>query len=99
MMDRFGLGEGSLVAELASNDGYLLQYFQQAGVPVLGIEPAANVAAVAQENGIEIGPGFSSPNFFGTAGRASAYARFGGATNFGIRYWDPWMPGGSSATS
>ncbi|WP_147918517.1 class I SAM-dependent methyltransferase [Ruania zhangjianzhongii] len=41
------LGPDSLVVELASNDGYLLQYFVQAGVPVLGIEPAANVAKVA----------------------------------------------------
>jgi len=53
MMERFGLGKGSLVAELASNDGYLLQYFKEAGVPVLGIEPAANVAKVAEEKGVE----------------------------------------------
>lgn len=44
-----GLGRDSLVVEVASNDGYLLQYFQAAGVPVLGIEPAANIARVAQE--------------------------------------------------
>ncbi len=50
---------------------------------------------LTQENGIEIGPSFSSPNFLGWAGRASAYARFGGATNFGVRYWDPWVPGKS----
>ncbi len=42
------LGADSLVVEVASNDGYLLQYFRQAGVPVLGIEPAANIAAVAE---------------------------------------------------
>jgi len=48
-----GLGAGHLVVEIASNDGYLLQYFKQAGVPVLGIEPAANIARVAeQERGI-----------------------------------------------
>lgn len=48
-----GLGPDSLVIEIASNDGYLLQYFKQAGVPVLGIEPAANIAAVAEaERGI-----------------------------------------------
>ena len=48
-----GLGEHSLVVEVASNDGYLLQYYAEAGVPVLGIEPAANVAAVAEsERGI-----------------------------------------------
>ena len=42
----------SQVVEIASNDGYLLQYFVERGVPVLGIEPAANVAAVAEESGI-----------------------------------------------
>src|SRR6202011_1065204 len=47
------LGPESLVVEIASNDGYLLQYYQQAGVPVLGIEPARNVAKVAvDERGI-----------------------------------------------
>ena len=49
---RFELTAKSQVIEVASNDGYLLQYFQQLGVQVLGIEPAANVAAVAQESGI-----------------------------------------------
>ncbi len=49
---RFGLGPASRVIEIASNDGYLLQYFQQAGVPVLGVEPTANTAAAAQEKGI-----------------------------------------------
>src|SRR4051794_7258266 len=49
MVGRFGLDESSHVVELASNDGYLLQYFQDRGVPVLGVEPAANVAQVAQE--------------------------------------------------
>jgi hypothetical protein len=48
-IDRFGLGGGSHVVELASNDGYLLQYFADRGVPVLGVEPAANVAKVAEE--------------------------------------------------
>ena len=52
MVPRFGLDAGSLVVELASNDGYLLQYFKRAGVPVLGIEPTANTAAVAIGNGI-----------------------------------------------
>lgn len=47
-----GLGPDSLVVELASNDGYLLQYFVEAGVPVLGIEPAANVAEVARGKGV-----------------------------------------------
>jgi SAM-dependent methyltransferase len=50
---RLALGPESQVIEIASNDGYLLQYFREAGVPVLGIEPAANVGAVAREKGIE----------------------------------------------
>lgn len=52
MIRRFGLGAGSFVTEVASNDGYLLQYFVRRGVPVLGIEPAANVAKTAIEKGI-----------------------------------------------
>jgi hypothetical protein len=52
MIDRFALNSTSRVIELASNDGYLLQYFVQAGVPALGIEPAANVAAVAEAKGV-----------------------------------------------
>ncbi|HSK36859.1 MAG TPA: class I SAM-dependent methyltransferase, partial [Actinomycetota bacterium] len=50
--DRLGLGPDSLVVELASNDGYLLQHFVARGVPVLGIEPAVNVAAAAEERGV-----------------------------------------------
>jgi SAM-dependent methyltransferase len=49
---RFGLGSSSLAVELASNDGYLLQYFVKKGIPVLGVEPAANVAKVAEEKGV-----------------------------------------------
>jgi SAM-dependent methyltransferase len=52
MVGRFGLDHSSHVVELASNDGYLLQYFHERGVPVLGIEPAANVAKVALQKGI-----------------------------------------------
>ncbi|MEK0084508.1 methyltransferase domain-containing protein [Benzoatithermus flavus] len=52
MQERLGLGGDSLVVELASNDGYLLQHFLPMGVPVLGIEPAPNVAAKAVEKGI-----------------------------------------------
>ena len=52
MVARLGLGESSLAVEIASNDGYLLQYFAAHGVPVLGIEPAANVAALANERRI-----------------------------------------------
>lgn len=46
------LGAESLVVEVASNDGYLLQYYKRAGVPVLGIEPATNIARVAEQQGI-----------------------------------------------
>jgi SAM-dependent methyltransferase len=52
MIDRWGLDASSAVVELASNDGYLLQYFVERGVPVLGIEPAANVAEVAVAKGV-----------------------------------------------
>jgi SAM-dependent methyltransferase len=50
--ERLGLDEGSLVVEVASNDGYLLRNFVEAGIPVLGVEPAANVAEVAIEAGV-----------------------------------------------
>src|SRR5580704_1259415 len=52
MTERLGLTASSLVTEVASNDGYLLQHFQSPGIPVLGIEPAANVAAAARARGI-----------------------------------------------
>ncbi len=52
MTERLGLDASSRVVELASNDGYLLQYFQQRGIPVLGIEPTANTAQVALDKGI-----------------------------------------------
>ena len=52
MTERLGLGPDSLVVEIASNDGYLLQYFVQKGIPVLGIEPSGSVAKVAQEKGV-----------------------------------------------
>lgn len=61
MVDRFKMDSTWNVVEIASNDGYLLQYFKQKNIPVLGIEPAANVAKVAQEKGI---PTLSV--FFGT---------------------------------
>ena len=60
MIPRFGLGAATRVVELASNDGYLLQYFKRAGVPVLGIEPTENTAAIAIKNGIP-----SLTKFFG----------------------------------
>jgi SAM-dependent methyltransferase len=49
---RLGLGAQSLAVELASNDGYLLQYFVEKGIPVLGVEPAVNVAKVAEKKGV-----------------------------------------------
>ena len=52
MVSRFSLNEGNQVVEIASNDGYLLQYFQEYKIPVLGVEPAANVAQVAVEKGV-----------------------------------------------
>lgn len=61
MCERLTLGINSLVVEVASNDGYLLQYFLEKKVPVLGIEPTANTAAVAKEKGIE-----TVVDFFGT---------------------------------
>ena len=51
MVERFGLDEHSFVVELASNDGYLLRNFVARGIPALGIEPAANVAAAADQSG------------------------------------------------
>ncbi len=61
MINRFGLDKKSFVVEVASNDGYLLQYFVKRGIRVLGIEPAANVAKVAIEKGVP-----SLTRFFGT---------------------------------
>jgi SAM-dependent methyltransferase len=52
MRERFGLNADSLVVEIASNDGYMLQYFVAAGVPVLGIEPAGGVADAAEAKGV-----------------------------------------------
>ena len=60
MVRRFGLNAQSRVVELASNDGYLLQYFKSQQIPVLGIEPTANTAEVAMSKGIE-----SIVDFFG----------------------------------
>ena len=68
MIARFGLGGRSLVAEVASNDGYLLQHFVAAGIPVLGIEPAGHAAELAERRGVP-----TRVAFFGRAlGRALA---------------------------
>lgn len=61
MIERFRIDKDWQVVEIASNDGYLLQYFKRQGVPVLGVEPAANVAKVAVEAGIP-----TVVKFFGT---------------------------------
>ena len=53
MINRFALNKNSHVVEIASNDGYLLQYFQNANIPCLGIEPTHSTACVAKEKGIE----------------------------------------------
>ena len=60
--ERFGLDESSYVIEIASNDGYLLQYIRQAGIGCLGIEPTASTAAAARAKGIEV-----IEEFFGEA--------------------------------
>ncbi len=52
MVDRFKINEKNFIVELASNDGYLLQYFVEKGIPVLGVEPAGNVAKIAVEKGV-----------------------------------------------
>lgn len=61
-VERLALGQDSLVVELASNDGYLLQYVQQRGIPCLGIEPTHSTAEAAREKGIQ-----TIERFFGLA--------------------------------
>jgi len=51
--ERFNLGAHSKVVEIASNDGYLLQWFVQKGIPVMGVDPTANTAAAAKEKGVD----------------------------------------------
>ena len=60
MISRFGFNQNSQMIEIASNDGYLLQYFKEKNIPVLGIEPTLSTAKVAREKGIE-----SWTEFFG----------------------------------
>ncbi|HYG41200.1 MAG TPA: class I SAM-dependent methyltransferase [Cytophagales bacterium] len=61
MMERFSFGKDSQIIEIASNDGYLLQYFKEYGVPVLGVDPTANTAEVAKQKGID-----TMVDFFGS---------------------------------
>ncbi len=72
MIERFGLDKQSFVTEVASNDGYLLQYFIRKGISVLGVEPAENTAKVARKKGVP-----TEVAFFGTgvAGRLAAEGR------------------------
>ena len=74
MVDRLDLTDDNLVVEVASNDGYLLQHFLARGIPVLGVEPAKNVAEVAQSLGIE-----SVVQFLGSATGTSIAERYGRA--------------------
>ena len=74
MVDRLGLTDDDFVVEVASNDGYLLQHFLAQGIPVLGIEPAKNVAEVAQSLGIE-----SVVQFLGSATGSAIADRYGRA--------------------
>jgi hypothetical protein len=74
MRARFGLGRASRVIEIASNDGYLLRHFVAAGIPALGVEPAANVARVALAAGIP-----TVVKFFGRATAAELANEFGRA--------------------
>ncbi len=74
MIDRLQLTSASLVTEVASNDGYLLQHFQAAGVAVLGVEPAANVAEAARARGIR-----TEVQFLGADTGQQIAARYGQA--------------------
>jgi SAM-dependent methyltransferase len=71
--ERFGLGRDSLVVEVASNDGYLLQYFVQRGVPVVGVDPTANTAEAARQKGV--------PTIVDFFGRELAEQQLGGAAD------------------
>jgi SAM-dependent methyltransferase len=72
MIAQLDLSADSLVTEVASNDGYLLQHFQAAGIPALGIEPAANVAAAARARGIP-----TEVEFLGSTTSGTLAARHG----------------------
>src|SRR5512132_1918639 len=74
MIERFAVGSGTRVVEIASNDGYLLQHFVHRGVPVLGVEPAANVAKAAVAKGIP-----TEVRFFGRTCAEELRQRDGGA--------------------
>lgn len=74
MQERFHLGPDALVAEVASNDGYLLQFFKEKQIPVLGVEPASNVASAAKQKGIP-----TEVIFFGSKAARELSLRYGKA--------------------
>lgn len=74
MIERFGINSEKLVVEIASNDGYLLQWFVQKNIPVLGIEPAANCAEAAKEKSVR-----SEVKFFGKNTAIELSAKYGKA--------------------
>jgi C-methyltransferase C-terminal domain/Putative zinc binding domain/Methyltransferase domain len=74
MISRLNLTTSSLVTEVASNDGYLLQHFMAKGIPVLGVEPAENVAQMAESKGIR-----TEVTFLGTQTAADIAVRYGKA--------------------
>ncbi len=74
MVQRFGFGRHSFVVEIASNDGYLLQHFVARGIPVRGIEPAANIAVHARARGVP-----TTVEFLGAASAARFVAEHGQA--------------------
>lgn len=74
IIERTKLNSRSLVIEVASNDGYLLQYFKEKGIPVLGIEPAENVAKVACEKGIPTRVSFFGEEYAQSLAREDAQA-------------------------
>lgn len=63
MTAEFGINENSFVVEIASNDGYLLQYFKEKGLRVMGVEPSTSTAKIAKEKGIETVEAFFGVNF------------------------------------
>ena len=74
MIGRLGLGADSLVTAVASNDGYLLRHFVAAGIPVVGVEPAANIADIARAGGIR-----TENDFLGARTGAEVARRYGRA--------------------
>ena len=81
MIGRLGLGPDSLVTEVASNDGYLLQHFLAEGIPVLGVEPAANVAEAARARGIRTEVEFLGPQTGGQVAERHGRADLVAANN------------------